>query len=210
MEPEPTFEELLDWLEGRLDPIAADDVVSAIEAGRSSTINAVRWIESFHAESRNQELIDVPPWLRARLRRLIEAHVADGRPGQRTVLADLSFDSRLGGELVGVRGPPSETSQPELEPFHLIFRADDFEIVLEARPTAGAFRLDGQILSRRSTVEAWLATVEHPGGHLRSSPSDDLGCFSVAPVPPDATRMVLDNGQLVIVMPLELGSTGRG
>lgn len=198
-DPDPTFEELLDWMEGRLDPDMAADVARAAAAGDDRTTEAIRWIQAFKSESRNQQLLAPPPELRPRLRRLFAVHVSAGSPGLRTLLAQLSFDSRVEGQLAGVRSAAEPASG---EPFQLTARAGEFDVVLDVTPLVGEARIDGQVLADRVATGSWLAAAEYPGGQITAEPGDDLGCFALRSVPLDIHRLVLRNSEVVIVVDL--------
>ncbi len=201
---EPTFAELLDWLEGRLSAEEGAAVAEAADNGGDVTKRSVEWIRSFLASSAGQVGSEPPPDLRPRLQAIFESN----RSGQETsvrVSATLTFDSRTSSELVGFRAESDDSS----ESYQLAYTTPAVDILVDVTMQGSShYRIDGQVLTADESVPGiWLVTVKHPRGSWSDVSADDLGCFALRLVPEDTTSLVLDNGRMEIEVPLNSGET---
>lgn len=204
---EPSFERLLDWVDGRLEPADAADVARAVESALPRTTQTVAWIRNFRAESARHKLLTPPLTLRSQLRSVFIAHHGSedsdshgGRAERVEVSAVLIFDSRH-ADLAGVRVLPTAPAVRQ-EPFQLVLRGGDHEILLEIVPGRDQAQLDGQVLGPGPGA-GWRVALEDPRGRQPAQPTDDLGIFSFT-VPLDCHRLVLDNGAHLILVDIDL------
>ncbi len=195
----PSFEELLDWIEGRLDTSDAAAMAARVEVADEETRRTVAWIERFMEQGRAMPLPTPPPIVRQRLRQVFKAH-SEPPLTVETILTGLVFDSRKGRELVGVRGPASTDDR-----FHLGFECAEGYVMLDVAPAAGGeMDIDGQVLLASIGPPVFDAVARHAAGDRSSSLGDTFGRFSLAAVPASASSLELSNGEVVLVVPLEL------
>jgi hypothetical protein len=76
---EPTFTELLDWVEGRV-PEPRRSQLAALAAQDTATAASIEWIESFLAAGRLMPLATPPAEQSARLRRTLDEYFHPWRP----------------------------------------------------------------------------------------------------------------------------------
>jgi hypothetical protein len=204
----PAFEVLVDWVEGRLDAGTSAEVSAAVIAGEPEATASVEWLQEFHQLARAMPLHRPPPLIRQNLShyfaRWSQARATLDRP-RLELHASLLFDSRLDLAPVGVRG------QNDVDGFvHLAYTTDHADIVLDvSRVGNGLVRLDGQVLLTDDTQDRiFEAAVTGPSGTRRTIDGDALGRFCLVDVPDDATELRVANGDLTIVLALDLRSEG--
>lgn len=195
----PTFRQLLDWVEGRLDPRAAASLEEQVADADDETHRTITWIRSFLEQSRHQPLEGPPPIVRQRLRQAFAGRAGAAQEVER-LAAELTFDSRLGPELVGVRAAPGDEEYGR--PFQLAFRAGAIDILLDVSASSGTYQLEGQVFAPGQTAEVWVATAECAGSTRTDIRGDELGSFSVAAIRGVPRRLSLSNGVVEINIPL--------
>lgn len=194
----PGPEEILDWLEGRSDPERAQAIEAALAQPGSPARTFAEWAREFYRLSVQLPLIEPPPVVRQRLRRMHAVRSGRGRPTKRLV-ARLDIDSREPDALVAVRGPLLDTPTR----VQLAFTTDVANVVLDIAPeAAGRVTLRGQVLPRRAMPTAFHAAAHGPSGPVTSRDGDDLGSFTLANVGVDTELVVLTNDEVWIELPL--------
>lgn len=199
----PDFAELVDLVEGRLEPASAART-RALARDDSEATAALRWITGFVELTRAVPLHQPPPIVRQGLQsyfaRWGRARATLDRP-RVELPASLLFDSRLDLATVGVRGADDTEGI-----VHLAYTTDQADLVLDVRPLGGGVvQLDGQVLlTEPSTAPIFEATALGPQGALRTVDGDTLGNFSLTGVPVDVTEIRVSNGDLLIVAAVDL------
>ena len=199
----PDMTRLADWLEGRLSTDDARRVADAVEHADARLRARVCWLQSFLDCAQALPLHLPPALVRQRLRqhfdRWSKAREILERPVSRIRVA-LVFDSRMDRPLVGVRGVAED------EVVHLGYRGDTADLVLDLHPLPGdAVRIEGQVLPLGSDVEPiFEATASGPGLEVRTVDGDELGRFTLTPVPRTADRIQAGNGEMVLLADLDL------
>jgi hypothetical protein len=209
-ESRPDFPTLVEWVEGRLDTTAAASVSAAVMARDPETIAAVDWLQEFFDLARSMPLHQPPPIIKQNLRRYFGRWSQARAALDRALLeltASLLFDSRLDLAPVGVRGPDDFEGI-----VHLAFTTDPADVVLDvSRLGGGAVRLDGQVLlTDHAQAPIFEAVATGPSGTKRSIDGDALGHFCLVDVPEDATELRVTNGDIAIVVPLDLRGEDLG
>lgn len=200
LDPYPTFRELLDWVEGRLDGERAQAIDARVASGDESIAATVAWIRGFLAFGRSHPIPEPPPILRQRLRQSFRRHIGAAEPASMQ-RAELVFDSRSDAVLAGVRGG----SDPE-DGYRLAFAAEPIGVLIDVVPeSAGTVSLAGQVLAEETDAPVWAATIDHATGTLTAIDGDSDGCFAIAGVPVDTTKLTLSNGVVEIVIEGPLG-----
>lgn len=206
----PGFETLLDWLEGRLDPRAAEQVAAQVADGDERTLRTVDWLRGFLAAARALPLYEPPPIVRQNLKQhFARWSRAQAELGQqpRPVRARLLFDSRQDLALAGVR-----TGAYEDDTFHLAYTAEEGDLLVDVyRLGAGRVRLDCQVLlAQPQDATIFEASVAGPGFAVRTKDGDELGRFSLPDVPARHCQLEATNGLVAVVASLDLESAGDG
>ena len=199
----PDMARLADWLEGRLSTDDARRVADAVEHGDAGLRAHLCWLQSFLDFAQALPLHRPPALTLQRLRqhfaRWSKAREILEQPVPRIKVA-LVFDSRMDRPLVGVRGAPDD------EVVHLAFRGETADLVLDLHPLPGdAVRIEGQVLPLDLDVAPiFEATATGPGLDVRAVDGDELGRFTLTPVPLTADRIQAGNGEMVLVADLDL------
>jgi hypothetical protein len=135
MRPEahrPEFQELVDWLDGRLDVAAAARVAAWVDSGDPHTCRAVDWLRGFMATAHTLPLHAPPPLVRQNLnqyfRQWSRGRAAGPRP-TRLFQARLMFDSRRDVALAGARAAIDSTAS-----VHIGFSTDVADLVVDVGP----------------------------------------------------------------------------
>jgi hypothetical protein len=204
----PDFGILLDWLEGRLDPRAAEQVAAQVAHADERTRRTVDWLRGFLATAGQLPLHEPPPIVRQSLSqyfaRWSRARAElDRKP--REVRARVLFDSRQDLAPAGVRAVASDE-----DAFHLAYTAADGDLLIDVYPgEPGLVWLDGQVLlAQPEEAPVFEASVTGQGLSLRTKDGDELGRFSLHGVPAGRCQLRASNGLIAIVADLDLASGG--
>lgn len=204
----PEFELLVDWVEGHLDADASAEVSAAVSADHPEATTSVEWLQEFLRLTRAMPLHEPPPIIRQHLVRYFtrwsRARAALDSP-RLELRASLLFDSRLDLAPVGVRGANDVEGS-----VHLAYTTDYADLVLDVSHLGSDLvRLDGQVLlTDDSQAHIFEAATTGPSGNRRTIDGDALGRFCLVDVPADATELRVTNGDLTIVVALDLRSEG--
>ena len=203
-----TFERLIDWAEGRLDPAdamlvrqAVDSVRAAADAGSSDPkVERIRaeidWIESFQRQRRAVTFPDLPAGLSGRLDALFSGrrrHEADH------FLAELVRDSHAGTEPGAVRGVSTCEQQ------QLVYLVGDVDLVLDVTYDGSmTCAIHGQVFVAGGSVEG-LEVGASAEGFVRT---DRTGSFRLPGVAVSATSISVRGeggcGRVDIDVPIDL------
>lgn len=182
----PTFTDLLDWVEGRLQAEQSDQVSAYVDAADPATLETVEWIRAFLHDARSTPLAQPPAELSARLR---DVFVGLHSPEQTSDWTDaaLLYDTRMGLAAAGVRSGDDGV--------HLAFDSDLGRFVLDAVP-AGPGEVDVQgliMLDLDGGIGVDLAFLQ-AGSLRRAAHATKDGRIDVRGVPVDVDEMWLTSG----------------
>lgn len=183
----PTFNELLDWVDGRLDDTASAEMADRLATAGPDVTETVAWIRSFRETAAKMPLQKPPEEVSTRSRALFR-HLRGSLSGAVDDL-ELEFDSRM-SPVAGVRSTGFQQS------FHLDFGSDDLSVSIDISPHA-----DGELLVRGTIsgegrdehadkpLEADLGLVFMTSGETRRTTTlDRNGRFTVQ-VPDDINEL---------------------
>ena len=200
---QPTFRQLVDWIEGRLTRQDAIEVEAAVQRGGPDIHDTVVWIREFIQFGRDNPLPGPPPIVRQRLQQAFRRHTGDASPILRESAA-LMFDSRDDAIVVGVRGGPSLD-----DGYRLAFASESIGVLLDVLPeSATTVRLEGQVLTPDESAPVWQVSVHYPGGRRTDGGGDRNGSFTIDQVPLDTTKLLLSNGEVEVDVSQPLGRSG--
>lgn len=169
----PTFTELLDWAEGRLDAHRAEQVAAHVAEADPATARTVAWIEEFLHGARLMPLHQPPPDLSDRLRAaFVGFHQPHGTDDWHD--ATLLYDTREPAAGMRSAGIADGT--------HLAYESGIGRFVIEASPSGpGRVDLAGLVLGARDAAVDLAFMVD--GVLQRAARTDRQGRFTVSEVP---------------------------
>ena len=196
----PSWQQLIDWLEGRLTPTDAEEMRQLVARSDAATMADVAWIRAFLRVGDEIVLEEPPAELRKELRVQFAKYAGAQSAGgeneanlfQRLV-AMLSFDSSLqpglaparAGEMHGVR--------------QLIYACDALDISLAVRHVEEGFSVDGQILPNHAmALGAFHVRLEQTTRVIDSIAVDEAGLFSFVALSPGVYQLHLSSAELDI------------
>ncbi len=218
---EPTFAQLVDWIDGKLNADEAARVQALVETalarGDAMLAAMLAWVRAFRAQADVTVLVPPPPHVRARVVRAFEDFArtrtdASARPGllQRMV-ATLTRATGPGLAVSGARGVTIQAHRRQMT-----FECDAADIVLNAQLRDDGYRLSGQVLPH-ATLEAGglfveLVRLEEPassredeGMVIAFARTDEVGEFTFDVVAPGRYAIVFVSEAVEIrLTPFEL------
>lgn len=197
----PSFEKLVDWLEGRLSAPEAEQVAAQVAADETLQTD-VAWLQTFH-QRRQQIIFAAPPAnLRTELGRRFAAHTAENRPPTlwERLTAVLKFDSYTQLAAAAVRSLPSHERQ-------LVYSTNraDVALTIQTNFPDRLFQLYGQVLPIQDETAGSLSAqlVQHQQERWFTM-TDEVGEFVLEKIPAGEYELVIGNDQFQIIVPLQL------
>jgi hypothetical protein len=138
----PEFEQLLDYLDGRLGDEPAQSVAVHLDEGCKPCAANREWFERVRAIAASDDSLEPPLWVLKRALRLFDNQTASPRALDRfgRLIASLIFDSLTPAAVAGVRLAQTGSRQ-------LVYRAGRYSIDLQiASANPSAADLIGQVL----------------------------------------------------------------
>jgi len=201
MATHPTFETLLDFVEGRLPATAHQQVTEHLSSpcpACQAELEAVRHMLRLFKE---EQLAEPPPTLIRRALHLFRRFHARPAPDRRPrLIARLLFDSRLVPGAVGVRGMGHEQRQ------QMLFGAEGLDIDLQISREADQHThcLLGQVLTTPddlSQVRDCLVRLTQADQVAATTTTDELGTFTLQALAPGHYELWLDLPQTEVWIP---------
>lgn len=197
----PSFTELLDWVEGRVDEARADELATYVSTADAATRETVEWIRGFIEGARSMPLEQPPPELSARLRSVFVG-LHDPRQTEDWSDASLLYDTRDQQAAAGMR------SVGETDGVHLAFDSQLGRFVVEAVP-AGPGEVDvlGLVVVDGSHAGGIDLAFLERGTLRRAARARTDGRFDVHGVPVDVDELWLTAGDTRVRAVLDLRSS---
>jgi hypothetical protein len=197
----PSFEQLVDFLDKRLDE--ADAAAVAIHTASCAACEDTKgWYERVRAVTADDDSVAPPSWALKRAVRIFEAQRPRSsarlteRIGQ--AVASLVFDSFARPALVGVRSTETANRQ-------LLYRAGDYSVDLQIAPSERSqLDLIGQVLKEGEpsfeSVSGLKLAIAHKGELVFSTVTDEMGEFKVSGIEPGVydLRVQLSEGSITL------------
>ena len=206
----PTVEQLVDWIDGRLDSSRAEAIETWV-ASDADLQQTVAWLQTF-VGLRQQLVWATPP---STVRQALNSRFADYAARKqaaatqteadaqqepnllRRLLAALTFDSAAQLGVAGARSAQLASAR------QLIYASELAEIVLNiGQPDAqGNVSILGQILPIPDVEPAdFMVQLFKNGSAVQETQSDELGEFSFGSLQPDAYSVMLTYEQTAILL----------
>ncbi|MFQ5553904.1 MAG: hypothetical protein ACE5GC_00875 [Acidimicrobiia bacterium] len=196
------FEELVDLVEGRLDPDAQERVAARLAKSSPRDEADIQWLRGLTRLLASTDLVRPPRRVRQRLLRTFESY-AQGERAPSLVRRLIATPMGLGGPrpaFAGVRGGAGEAGAETV-----VFASEIADIVLtmETSTTVAGFDVRGQVLPLDDTSPAdYAVQLVEDELEIQLTVADELGEFSFTGVDERAERIVLSSGDAEIVVPI--------
>jgi hypothetical protein len=178
----PSFERLLDYLDGSLAEREAERIVSHLSTGCKACAASQNWYLQTRSIAANDDLVEPPAWVTQRAFRIFETQRPRlvERLGQ--AIASLVFDSLARPAVAGVRSTETTNRQ-------LLYNAGDYSIDLQIAPSNQArAELVGQILREGETTFESVANLKlelsREGKKLFDAFTNEMGEFTISGIEP--------------------------
>ncbi|MFN8491567.1 MAG: hypothetical protein U0350_28475 [Caldilineaceae bacterium] len=195
------FEQLLDWLEGRLPAEVAAEVERQVATAEPDVQGQVNWLRAFGALSRAVSLAKPPEAVRTQLTEQFARYAeAKEQPSlfQRLVAA-LAFDSAHQPAAVGLRSGDVEQAR------QFVYTTARADIALHIQQRKHDQRLDliGQILPNDATLTLDTFCVQLLQGTEEAAitMADDLGEFMFQAINPGVYQLAISGDTMDIQLP---------
>lgn len=202
---ELTFEILVDWVEDRLAPAAAQAVAQQVATATPELQAQVDWLRAFGKLQPAIKLVKPPATLRAALTAaFVQQTSAQQRPGLiQRLIASLRFDSALQPATAGIRAAEFGRTR------QLVYATDVADVAINLQPRPLEQRVDvlGQILLNDSSLapDEFSVQLLRQSAEVGMTLADDLGEFAFASLQPGRYQLILSTDTLDIQLPdLEL------
>jgi hypothetical protein len=199
----PTFAQLLDWLEGRMDQDDARELEKNLKAGDPETEADLAWLRAFLDTSEAARLTTLPQEVQNDLVRKFEAFSRDRRAPNllERLVAVLTFDSHAGPALAGVRSVQAQGKQRQL-----IYETEHAEIALNIFPNSQDenMTLNGQIYPKGGLIPSGLSVQVLAAEGLAEkglTTSDNLGEFILEGLPQGRYGILISSAGFEIALP---------
>lgn len=202
----PAFEDLVDYLDGRLASAAAETVSAHLATGCARCNSDRAWYEEVRSITASDDSVEPPPWI---LKRAIRAFDTRGSgPGAvrraTQLVASLLFDSLQRPSPAGARSGGVDGRQ-------LLYKAEDYSIDLQlASLDQSRASLTGQILREGEMMFESVAGLQldltRDGGTVLSTVTNDRGEFRVEALDYGSYDLRLDtNDASITIVGLPIG-----
>ncbi|MFC1466587.1 MAG: hypothetical protein ACFLMY_17230 [Candidatus Brachytrichaceae bacterium NZ_4S206] len=201
----PTFAQLVDWVDGKLDAEAAARIQAAVDAaiarGDEALAATLAWLRAFRAQAHTTVLVPPPEAARASVLRMFEdakraQASASARPSLlQRVVAALARATGPGLAIEGARGAAIQARRRQMT-----FECDAADIVLNAQPRDDGYRLSGQLLPRATLdTDGMFVELVRVEGALEDDTDASTVRFARADAPGEFTFDAVAPGRYAIV-----------
>jgi hypothetical protein len=196
----PSFSQLLDWKEGRLNRAQAREISLAISDADEDVRRDLAWLLLFDQVQSLTRLTSAPARTLKRIYETYEARAGrnEAPPGMVCQVARLRYDSAMTWAMASVRtGMPARGRQ-------LVYSTESLDLALNFTPVESdqTFAVQGQVLQHQeSAVPGYLISLEGEGQNGREAAADRFGEFSFEGVEPGSYRLFVAYDRNSIVVP---------
>ncbi len=176
----PGFDQLIDWLDGRLSADQAAIIAERVAAGGPDLERTVAWLRAYLTAAERIHFKSSPT-LRTRLTELF-ADQTRRRPiatSIRRYIAELVTDSRARLDPAGLRGMDDVAA-----PRQLLFASDVIDIALNISATRGGTTLRGQVFPNiDEPADRMLVQLLQDSLEVHMTVTDSMGQFEFVDLP---------------------------
>jgi hypothetical protein len=204
-QPEPSFAQLLDWIEGRLPAEEAAPLATWAAQASDEARAQIAWLQAFVRQSERTVLAAPSDGARAEVLRAFAAHTREQRQPNfiQRLVATLASSGSSRPALAGARGG-STGSGASSNSRQLVYATDLADVVLNIRPRPHnkQFDLSGQVLpmgeALASSPVPLTVQVLQREAEFGITATNALGEFDFAALPAGAYDLVISDSQYEI------------
>jgi hypothetical protein len=195
---EPTFERLLDWVEGRLSPAEAQLVEQQVACAGAAVQTQVQWLRAFVKLGDQIIFTAPPPSVRAHLIQQFHEYAQTRRQPRffQRLVAALTFDNARQPAALGVRAGRNDFAR------QFVFSTHVADVALNVQPRLHEPKLDliGQILPRDEDLilDAFAIQLLRDEREVAITMADELGEFMLEGLDPSSYQVLLSTDDLEI------------
>lgn len=200
------FEQLVDWIEGRLTETEAQKVSQLAETADEATRANIVWIQSFQKISHQVVLAEPPAKVRRNLAARFEAFAQDRRQPSlwQRLVASLTFDSNTQFALAGARSATTQGLERQM-----VYSTDLADVALNVQPHLQdeQVMIMGQVLPIHEDATG-IYSVQllcDDVVELALTVTDNLGEFTFESIPPGVYDIVMSSDHFELILaPVDL------
>jgi hypothetical protein len=199
------FEELADWVDGRLSAARSSDLESRLHDLDPALLDDLTWLEAFSKVRAEVAVGSAPERSRGILAERFRQYAAlrATRPWSRLALGRLRFDSAAVPSVAGIRSFGFIDC-----PRHLVYTTDVADVAVDVHRHSYDNRLDvmGQLFPSAGFLPgAFKVRLSRGADSVGVSNTDELGEFLFPDIQPGDYHMILSTGNVgILVTPVSL------
>ena len=195
----PGFEQLIDYLDGRLAAATAETVAAHLAAGCSECAASRAWYENTGQLARTDESVEPPQWVVNRAIKIFDGTRGRSALAKRlgTIIATLVYDSFARPAVAAARSTEANDHQ-------LLYRADDYKIDLLMASSDQGTDMRGQVL--RESEFLFESTAGIPlelvvgGKMVYSTNTNEMGEFRIRAIDSGRYDLRIEAGEVSITV----------
>jgi hypothetical protein len=187
-------EMLVDYADGRLDPLAVERVAAHLEGGCVACSRRLQEVRRQLAALAVYRAPAVPASLHAQLVGIIDG-VTPQHSFLERLVASLRFDSRVQPAFAGVRAAEGMDAAVQL-----LYETGSVAVELWCEREAGTWQITGQAMTRTAGEGPWKVVARGAGGEAEAD-TDATGMFDFQGLRPGTYDLLLRDQQREIVLP---------
>ena len=197
----PSFERLIDYLDGQLDQVEAEPLAAHMASGCEQCSGSADWYRRVRTVAATDNSVEPPAWVMKRALRIFETQHSRPRLFERIgrSVAALVFDSLAQPAVAGVRSTETASRQ-------LLYQAADYSIDLQvARSTESRANLIAQVLRenqpRFESVAGLTVELIHAGERVAKTTTNEMGEFTIGDIAAGAYDLRVETNDGTITVP---------
>lgn len=200
------FEQLVDWMEGRLSTEETEAIAARLASADATTRATVAWLWTFHQASKGITLASLPADLRQQLAELFQDYARDRHTPNlfQRLTATLTSDANDQPAAKGICSTTASSGDQQL-----LYATTVAKIALNIHLRTHDKRLDvsGRIFPMDDRAsDTFVVQLLQETAEVAITMTDDLGQFAFKALNSDLYEMILSNDRVEIVIEsLELG-----
>ncbi len=193
------FEQLLNWVEGRLPAAEAKQLEAQLETAVDDTHALIEWLQTFQHITEKYQLVQPPDDLDAKLYNIFNKQPQTTQRPRffQQLMAALTFDSYQHLTAVGVRAAAAKLER------QFVYGTDLAEITIDSQWDAQAksVHINGQLFPQDDADETiYVVELQRNKTTTKMTATDPLGKFTFTSLAPDTYDIILSGDQVEIAM----------